>query len=166
MRIRHIHRAAIVLCIVLSTSSAFAQSSLPSNLQMAPMYRELVESMADRSATFRRQLTRIASEPGLTIDLEFVPRIIGARAETRMVRQVDRLDARIQVARLEDRIELIAHEIEHVIEQMDGVDLAAASAAGDIGIYSVSGSGKVFETDRAARIGLSVAQEVRASLRR
>ena len=166
MRIHHIHLPAIVLCILLWASAASAQSSLPPNLQLPSIYCELVASIAERSATFRQQLMRIASEPRLTIDLAFVPRIVGARAKTVMVRQTDGLDAHIEVDRLDDVVELIAHEIEHVIEQMDGVNLAAASAVGDVGIYSVSASGMVFETERAARVGLAVAHEVRASQRR
>jgi hypothetical protein len=166
MRIPHIHRPAIVLCILSFTSPAFAQLALPSNFDVPTMYRELVESMADRSPTFRGQLQRIAAAPGLTIDLEVVPHIVGARAATRMVRQIDGLDARIQVARFDNVVELIAHEIEHVIEQIEGVDLAAGAGLPDAEIYSVNASRMSFETARAARAGLSVAQEVRDALQR
>lgn len=166
MRIPHIHRPAIVLCILSFASPAFAQFALPSNFDVPTMYRELVESMADRSPTFREQLRRIASEPGLIIDLDVVPRIVGARAVTRMVRQTDELTAHIEVARFENVVELIAHELEHVIEQIDRVDLTAGAARSDAEIYSVSSSGTVFETARAARAGVSVAQEVRVSSRR
>ena len=50
---------------------------------------------------------------------------------------------------IDNVVELIAHEIEHVIEQIDRVDLAESAA----GIYSVSAGGMVFETERAGRAG-------------
>jgi len=94
----------------------------------------------------------------VTAHLEIVQYIIGARAMTRMVRQIDGLTARVEVARYDNVVELIAHELEHVIEQIDRVDLAESAA----GIYSVAAGGMVFETERAKRVGLTVAQEVRA----
>ncbi len=166
MRVHHIHRAAIALFILSLASPAFAQLGLPSNFDIAPIYRGLVESMAERSPTFRQQLLRIANEPHLTIDLDVVPHIVGARAMTRMVRQADGLDAHIEVERFDDIVELIAHEIEHVIEQIDKVDLAAGAALPDAEIHSVDRNGLVFETARAARVGVTVAQEVRAAPRR
>ena len=162
MFVQHIRGLAIAISILALHSPAFAQSALPSNLRVAPMYRALVESMADRSPTFRRQLLRIANEPQLTIDLDVVLRIVGARAVTQMVRQADGLTARIQVTRLDDVVELIAHEIEHVIEQIDGVDLAAYAGQPGTGVYTVAAGGMVFETVRATRMGVVVAQEVRA----
>ncbi|MSO29622.1 MAG: hypothetical protein EXQ48_01580 [Acidobacteria bacterium] len=122
--------------------------------------------MARRSATFRRQLLRIAGEPGLTVDVQAIPatRILGARAVTRISRQsTGALAAHIELTRLDDIVELIAHEIEHVIEQIDGVDLAAYAALPDTGVHAIAHDGKAFETVRATRVGVSVAQEVRAS---
>ena len=157
MILQHTRGFAIVLCILLSYSQAFAQSALPSNLQVAPVYRNLVASIADRSPTFRQQLLRIANERGLTIDLEVVPHIVGARAMTEMVRQAEGLSVRVQVTRFDNIVELIAHEIEHVIEQIEGLDLTAGAGHSDTGIYT---DGTVFETERAKRVGKIVAQEV------
>jgi hypothetical protein len=164
MVMRHMHRLAITVCILSLGSPAFAQFALPSNLQVAPMYRELVESMAERSPTFRGQLLRIATAPRLTIDLDVVPHIVGARAVTRMVRHADGLAARAQVSQFDDVVELIAHELEHVIEQIDGVDLAADAGQPGSGVRATGPM--TFETVRAKRIGVIVAQEVRASMRR
>ena len=58
-------------------------------------------------------------------------------------------------------IELIAHEIEHVIEQIERVDLAGGARMAETGIDSVSLNGMAFETARAARAGITVAREVR-----
>ena len=45
--------------------------------------------------------------------------------------------------------ELIAHEFEHVIEQLDGVDLAAHAALPHTGVTSIGHSTDIFETMRA-----------------
>lgn len=157
--------AVIVLCLSL-TPPASAQTALPSNLRVSEIYREFVESIGDSSPTFQAQLHRIEAEPNVTVDLEIVPRIIGARATTRFERRGRELIAWIEVERFDDVIELIAHEMEHVIERMDGVDFVAGAGASGSGIYAVSTDGTTFETTRAARAGLSVAAEVRDATRR
>ena len=157
--------AAMLFCLSL-TSSVFAQTELPPNLHVADIYREFVQSIGDRSPTFEAQLRRIEAEPDVSVHLGIVPRVIGARAMTQMVRQNGTLIAWIEVARLDDVVELIAHELEHVIERIDGVNLAAGADAANSGIYLVSKSGMVFETERASRAGVTVAAEVRASARR
>ena len=149
MVMRHTHLLAVVLCIFSLRSPAFAQLALPSNLHVAPMYREMVESMADRSPTFQGQLLRIGTARGVTVHVEIIQHIIGARAMTRMVRQIDGLTARVEVARLDNVVELIAHELEHVIEQIDRVDLAGSAGLSNGGIYSVAAGGWCSKRERA-----------------
>jgi hypothetical protein len=60
-----------------------------------------------------------------------------------------------------DAIASLAHEIEHVLEQLDEVDLAAAVAAKVHGA-SATGRPPVFETRRAIVVGGLVADEVAA----
>jgi len=55
-----------------------------------------------------------------------------------------------------------SHEIEHVIEQLDDVDLAAQARLPDTGVHSVSADSHVYETARALRVGLKVTEEVQA----
>ncbi len=163
MGIRFIPSLAVVVCIFLLHSPAHAQLALPSNLHVAPMYREFVEAIADHSPTFEKQLMRIAAAAGVEVHVAIVPRVIGARARTRMVREGDVLTAWIEVDRLENVVELIAHEIEHVIEQIERIDLAWGARTAASGIYSVSVDGTAFETARAARAGVTVAREVAGS---
>jgi hypothetical protein len=127
------------------------------------MYREFVEAIADYSPTFEAQLMRIATTVGVNVHVEIVPRVVGARARTRIVRDAEGLTAWIEVARLDNVVELIAHEIEHVIEQIERVDLGGRSRMAETGIYSVSLDGTTFETARAARAGVTVAREVAGS---
>jgi hypothetical protein len=143
--------------------------ALPSNLIASPTYREVLESMIHGSATFRRQCLRIAGEPRLTIRLQPTTAswTHGARAMTRIVRQpVGLMSATIGIGPLENQVELIAHELEHIIEQLDEVDLASRAALPDTGVHALEAGGTAFETARAVRVGLIVAQEVRASPRR
>jgi hypothetical protein len=58
-------------------------------------------------------------------------------------------------------VEHLAHEIEHVLEQLDEVDLAAAEAAHIHGVSASRGQ-TAFETRRAVVIGRLVAAEVAA----
>ena len=87
MRVHHSYGPAIVLFALAFASPVSAQSGLPSNVHVSPIYAELVESMADDSSTFDAQLRRIETAAGVTVYVEIVPRVIGARAKTRMVRE-------------------------------------------------------------------------------
>lgn len=64
MRVHTIHCAAIVLCIVSLASPAFAQLALPANLQVPPLYRPLVESIADRSPHSVNSWCALRPNPG------------------------------------------------------------------------------------------------------
>jgi len=161
--LRYTHPLAVLACILSLHSPAYAQLALPAHFHVAPVYFEFVEAMAGHSPTFQAQLLRIATAPDVTVHLEIVPYVIGARARTRMMRETDGLTAWIEVARFDNVVELIAHEIEHVIEQIDGIDLAGGAGMAGSGIYSVSSRGAAFETARAARAGVTVAREVARS---
>jgi hypothetical protein len=60
-------------------------------------------------------------------------------------------------------VELVAHEFEHILEQLDGVVLSAW--AGRSGVYRVGGDATdgPFETERARQIGRRVAGEFAAA---
>ena len=140
------------------------QPAVPSNLVAPRIYQDLLASMVRRSATFRRQCLRIAHAADLVVQLESRRVSAGARdvrAETRITRAGGRVTATIQLLSLDDPVELIAHEIEHIIEQLDGVDLHARAAVTDSGVRLRAGRQPVFETTRATRVGLAVAAEVR-----
>jgi len=141
------------------------QLSLPANVTISPVYRPLLENMLRQSATFRRQCVRIAGEPRLTVELKIAtpPWRSDIRAKTQISRKPSgHLHALIEIYPLNDNVELIAHEIEHVIEQLDDVDLAAQARLPDTGVHSVSADSHVYETARALRVGLKVTEEVQA----
>jgi hypothetical protein len=140
------------------------QFEIPSNLKISSMYRERVEAMLSQSPTFRRQMLRIAGSHHLTVYLTMTaplwPRDV--RATTQFVRAGSGLlAANIQIAPLHDDVELIAHELEHVIEQLDDIDLQARARQRNSGVHDATGEGSLFETIRATRVGQQVAREVR-----
>ena len=140
------------------------QIATPPNLVVPDMYRPLLESMLRESPTFRRQCMRIAGEPTLTVRLTIgAPwRRSGFRATTRMTRNPNgRLSANVDIAPLDNTVELIAHEFEHIIEQLDEVDLAAHAALPHTGVRAIGPITDTFETIRAKRIGLKVVSEMR-----
>jgi hypothetical protein len=66
--------------------------------------------------------------------------------------------ARARVFPAENALELIAHELEHVIEFTDGVRLLVEASAGRSGVALRAGA---YETRRAIDAGRRVAREVR-----
>jgi len=139
------------------------QLALPPNLVVSAMFRPLVESMLRDSPTFRRQCVRIAGEPALTVHLAITPPPLrlGARAVTQMTRSAKgHLSAAVAVGSSRETEELIAHEFEHIIEQLDGVDLAARAALRNTGVMNIGQGSDVFETTRAKRVGLKVVSEL------
>ena len=144
-----------------AAASAPGQASIPANLKISPLYRDLVNKMLSRSATFRGQVLRIATAPYLSVHLQAAPTALPRemRAKTAFARKDGRMIANIDITPLDNDVELIAHEIEHVVEQLDDIDLAAQAARPNTGVRASRTSG-VFETTRATRIGQKVAQEV------
>ena len=146
-----------------SVSVIAGQVEIPPNLKISSMYRELLETMLRQSPTFRRQMLRIAGAHQLMVYLKMTAPMwpCDVRATTQFVRDVNGLlAATIEIAPLHNDVELIAHELEHVIEQLDDVDLPAKARQANSGVHATPGGGVLFETIRATRIGQQVAREV------
>jgi hypothetical protein len=138
------------------------QLAVPPNLVVPEMYRPLIESMLRQSPTFRRQCVRIAAAQSLTVHLAITKPNPGydVRATTQITRDANgRLSAAIQIAPIHRVQELIAHEFEHIIEQLDEVDLAAHAAQPHTGVFAIGHRRDIFETMRAKRAGLKVFSE-------
>src|SRR5262245_31093590 len=120
------------MCVVVVTgvnraSSSPAGVAVPSNLIASAVFQSAMERMWQLSPTVRRQCRRLSAAPQLHVnflleDQARQPSSYHARAA--MKRQSGALvSVDIHLTRLRDPVELIAHEIEHVIEQLDGIDL-------------------------------------------
>jgi hypothetical protein len=133
----------------------------PTNLTVPSGYQTAIDQMLARSPMFRRQCLRLAGAPHLAVIVRMLhPHASGPRARTQ-IRQVDgsRLIAAVEINPLGDFMELLAHELEHIIEQLDGIDLAARASVARSGVWSCADG--TFETSRAVRVGTLVASEVR-----
>jgi hypothetical protein len=134
--------------------------ALPNNFNAAKTLRPLLGIMWQRSRTFRAQCARIEGASSLQVVLTQVRESQAGRggARAQFTRSNRLLHAQIIVSRElgpNSLIELIAHELEHVIEQLDGVRLTDRAQ----GVFRDAGG--IFETARAAYIGQQVAREVR-----
>jgi hypothetical protein len=140
-------------------------TSVPANLIVSPVYQALLESMLVQSPSFRRQCQRIAAASHLTVLL--MGDAGGVQTETRAVTTISRerdgeLRAVIRIKQADRATELIAHELEHVIEQLDGIDLKSLAALETSGVRQCRCAAGAFETDRAVFAGRRVAQEIAA----
>jgi hypothetical protein len=145
-----------------------AQSAVPDSLARAPnmtiaaIYLPVVDSMLSRSPTFRRQSARIAAAAHLSVEIRGdLPAELRLPALTRIVRRPDgNLQAIVFVGPTLRAPELIAHELEHIIEQLDGVDLRIKSRLRATGVHQTRDQHlEAFETRRATVTGLRVASE-------
>ena len=134
----------------------------PANVVIPDGVRATVSAMLRASPTFRRQCARIDRTSALSV---IVTRSLaagrsGAGAFTRITRAPDgRIVAEIELSPSGDDVTLLAHEFEHILEQLDGVDLAAMAARSGTGVrHLLHPPG--FETERAIAIGRQVADEV------
>ena len=107
---------------------------------------------------------RIAAEPSLTVRLTIgeTPPRADVRAMTRITQSAKaHRTAVVEIGAFRDAEELIAHEFEHIIEHLDGIDLAARAALPHTGVTEIGPGADVFETVRAKRAGLKVVSELR-----
>lgn len=122
----------------------------------------LDESLA-RSATLQRQFAVIAGAMAI-VEVRLSPGPLPTlhRAEA-IIKRYDsgHIRARVLLPAGADFVELLAHELEHVVEQIEGVDLAALARTGG----ATRDSDGVFETARARDAGRTAASEVEQATR-
>ena len=147
-----------------SRASTDDAAELPPNFEVPSLYRGVIETMLRQSATFRRQSERIRQASFLTVTIENAPPPAGTNslAWTRISRDSNkRLHATVFISPRDRLVELLAHEIEHVIEQLDGVDLHVKSRQQSTGVRQCDCSDLgAYETRRAIVTGQRVAREV------
>lgn len=133
------------------------------SIQISPDLQPYIAAMLEGSPTFRQQYERIISTPKLIInartDMSFIERPFRARSCMR------RYDSGLLVVSMDiapgiGQTEWIAHEFEHVLEQLDGLSLPALVAQGSRGTWF--SSDRMLETSRAMRAGRTVRDEMKA----
>jgi hypothetical protein len=134
-------------------------SLLPPNLVVPSIARPLVTSMWSLSPTFRRQCARLAEHPEVLVRIALLVGVHNGRASA-LVERGDgnyRVSVKIDVSKSALCVEHIAHELEHVLEAVDGTDLPRLSRQRVDGVINLGGS---YETARAQSVGRMVAREV------
>ena len=151
---------AAVRIYVATDSPRFDTFTTTPNLTVATLYVPVVERMLARSSTFRRQCARLAAATHVFVSIRSEPsRRTRASALTEIQRHPGgRVDAVVWIGPSERLTELIAHEIEHIIEQLDGVDLASGHASATA--VRLTADSDAYETTRAVATGQRVAREL------
>jgi hypothetical protein len=141
-------------------------NTLTTAIVVSPFFGQLVEELLGSSATLRDQYDRIASAPRVRV---WVEPMYGRPAERAARATISRsvsgvLLARVEIAtplRAVEYAELLSHELEHVLEQIEGVDLSAAARERSDGVSRLADGS--YETERARRSGRAAALEVERS---
>ena len=133
--------------------------ALPDSIGLDDGLESIVRSALQHSPKFRQQCRALAAAPRLraTVSLAYRPGAGTTRARTSIRQnQWGVLAAEIEIRSVPDLTELLAHEFEHLIEQLDGADLKALAKEG-MAHRLADGA---FETARAVAAGQQVAGEV------
>lgn len=148
-----------------TTASAAACSasppSLPHNVRIDRHILPRVKKMLQRSPTFREQCRRLAAAPWVHVGVKLDPRVLEIRSY-RALSVIQRPQPNLMIAMitlevLSDPAVWLAHEFEHILEQVDDVDLELQTdhkRAWRVG-------SNMFETKRAIAAGDAVSHEVR-----
>ena len=134
------------------------QSSLPANIELSHDLGRVLQRLHDRSATFRTQCERIGRAPHLRVTIRLNTSMPSrCRAFTSVRGQGRQITADVNVPPSRSLVELVAHEFEHLLEQVEGLDLRALARIRGSGVREMER--ELFETDRAIRAGRLVAEE-------
>jgi hypothetical protein len=144
-------------------------SAIPRNMTIEDDYlQSLTEEMARRSPIFKQQLVTLGASTTLRARLRNTNRLNSTIALAKTTFGVSKTgllvaDIEIPVTLIFSRrdVEFIAHELEHVIEQVQGVNLAALAERKGSGVYRVDMPGRPYETKRAKAAGQAVDREFR-----
>ena len=157
-----VHAGAAV--VIVSPVSPLADQGPPKNLRTPAHLSRLVQDMWRRSPRFRSQCAQLAAAPALVVSIDRAEGVARQRplASTRFQVGPNGLtSAAVSIGRTSRTwtyVELIAHELEHVIEQLDSVDLPALAGRRGAGVRrGLTGVG--FETRRAIGVGREVRDE-------
>jgi hypothetical protein len=130
--------------------------AIPGNIDAGMLTGELL-ALLRVSDTFRQQCERIAADRRLRVRISITHAVDGGgRAQTVFLRyRPVLLLVHAEILFGADYRELLAHEFEHILEQLDGIDLRHEASAGRA--WEVGGG--AFETRRASRAGVQALRE-------
>lgn len=136
-------------------------SAWPCRLIAASTLRPVVEKGMERSETIRRQCDELADARAVVV-LEWGVMDSQSHARTAMEVRAGVVVASVKLPPLGDTIELMAHELQHVIERTRGLDFHAEAERAGSGVWQTLGG---YETQAAVDVSRQVAKELRAHSR-
>ena len=132
----------------------------PCRIVVEPPLLGVLEDGWRRSFTLREQCAALA-EARAVVTLEWGRMDSQSLALTQIRHEKDGVvDARVAIPPVRDAVELVAHELQHVLEVVRGLDFAQASKKSGSGVWRVFGG---FETQGAIDAGRRVREELARS---
>jgi hypothetical protein len=149
-----------------TASPARACTELPTTIQVDSFLAPVVDELLAASPTFSRQCERIADRPLVRVAVRMLPK--GEESCCRARTNIRRYESGVMIAVVEipsprisvEYAELLGHEFELFLEQIESVDLNALADQGDA--HRVGED--AYETARARRAGEAVAEEAATTL--
>lgn len=140
-----------------------ARHVLPANVDLPGDLAKVLEQLYDSSSTFRIQCARVGEAPNVRVSVQLDTSIRSScRAFTEVRRRGWMIRAHVHLPPSGTQLaELVGHEFEHILEQVEGLNLRALADMKGSGVHEVEHD--LYETDRAQRTGRIVAAEVRAT---
>jgi hypothetical protein len=155
----------MMFCGAIAAEPQPCRRTVPANIDVAHDLARVLERIYHRSATFRAQCERIADADNLRVKIRIDTAIPSrCRAYTIVRRSGGDILADVHVPPTNGLIELIGHEFEHLLEQIEGIDLKTLAGVKGSGVRVLDG--RVFETDRAQAAGRLVLAETDRARRR
>jgi hypothetical protein len=134
-------------------------SPWPCRLIPVSTLRRVVEKGMERSETIRRQCDELATA-GAVVNLQWETTTDSkSHARTGIGVHGGVVVATVKLPPLGDTIVLMAHELQHVVEQTRGLDLAAEVKRPNSGVWEAYGGH--YETQAAVDVSRRVGQELR-----
>lgn len=136
--------------------------AVATNIHADPDVRASIQALLLRSRTIRIQCARIGAADRLIVRVAVTPTAADGDTRARSMARRFRsgplvVDVQLPVASA-DFVELLAHEFEHVVEMIDGVDLRRLAREPD-GLVTFRRSDGAYESARARAAGLAAAAE-------
>jgi hypothetical protein len=151
--------AAAIISVV-SIAHAKTDGVLPVNLEVQDMLARDVTQLYSQSPTFRAQCDRLAQAQNLHVTMKVDTAIPhSCRAYTIITRTKGVLCAEVHLPPTAQLAELMGHEVEHILEQLEHLNLRKLAQVRGSGVREVGF--ELFETDRAQAAGKIVAEELR-----
>ena len=153
----------LFLCSI-STSISNVPTGFPTNIVVQAELRATVAHLWVNSPTFRKQCLKIGEHKRYRVALTIEPQLnVNRNWRAQCVLRIyssGLVTAHVTVPSRRDVNELIPHELEHVVEHIDGVNVKENARKHGNDAYD-TGGGRI-ETARAMRMGRQVRAEVEA----